>query len=87
MGRDTIPCARQQATECTGFAASYRGYSTFHKFDVNLGQRSRRSDSLRARRNWDRIPVEAKLPAPAQTYSRDYSACYKMGTELTKRLG
>jgi hypothetical protein len=67
MGRDTVHCSRQLATECTDFAAIYCGYSTLHKVNVNLGQRSRYSDSLRARRTWDRIPVEAKFSAPVQT--------------------
>jgi hypothetical protein len=54
------------------------------------GQRSRYSDSLRAGRPGDRIPVGARFSAPVQTGHGAHPASYTVGTGSfpgIKRLG
>ena len=43
-------------------------------------QRNRYSDSLRTARSGDRIPVESRFSAPAQTGPGAHPASYTMGT-------
>jgi len=53
-------------------------YIVFIKGPVQL---SRYSDSLRARRSGDRIPVRARFSAPVPSGSVAYPASYTIGTE------
>jgi hypothetical protein len=75
------------------FEATYHFYlqgSTSQRRNIILGgggtfggpgQLSRYSDSLRAGRSGDRIPVEARFSAPVQTGPGAHPAFYTMGTE------
>jgi hypothetical protein len=49
------------------------------------GQLSRYSDSLRAGRSGDRIPVGARLSAPVQTGTGAHPATYTMGNGSLSR--
>ena len=55
-------------------------FHSHRKFHSGPRQRSRYSDSLRAGRSGDRIPVEARFSAPVQTCPGDHPASYTMGT-------
>ena len=51
-------------------------------FDVQWqGWSSRYSDSLRAGRPWNRIPVKARFSAPVQTVPGAHPTSYTVGTE------
>jgi hypothetical protein len=54
----------------------YRDYTKV----LGPGQLSLYSDSLRAGRSWDRIPVGARYSAPVQTGPGAHPASYTMGT-------
>jgi hypothetical protein len=60
-------------------ALQYTSAYNIHNM-VGPGWRSRYSDSLRAGRSGDRIPVGARFSAPVQTGPRAHPVSYTMGT-------
>jgi len=62
-----------------------RYFIVYYCTDYGLGYLSRYSDSLRAGRSGDRIPVRARLSAPTQTGSCTHLATYTIGAGSLSR--
>ena len=71
---------RNNALYCGSFPKAIAELQQQSLEAVLSGQIIRYGDSLRDGRSEDRIPVEARFPAPIQTCSEAHPASYTMGT-------